>query len=162
MKLSLTEKQLGNFWRKVTKTETCWLWTGGLSYDGYSTMLLGVDRKPVRGHRLAFFLEHGELDDAAILDHKCRVRNCVNPSHLRIATGKQNQENRGVQRNNTSGVRGVSWDKQYKKWRAYVHYDGRVHQLGRYATVEEAAGVARAKRNEVYTHNEADRAGEVA
>ncbi len=61
--------------------------------------------------------------------------------NLRAATHHENMLNRGANKNNTSGYRGVSWHKQAKKWAAQVSI-GRKHiSLGLFASAEEAARV---------------------
>jgi len=40
--------------------------------------------------------------------------------------------------NNTSGYKGVTWNKEAKKWRAQVWLNGKSIHLGTYATAEEA------------------------
>lgn len=60
-------------------------------------------------------------------------------ANLRHASTAQNQFNRKLQINNTSGVKGVSWDGHRKKWRAMIAVDGKDRILGRFRTIEEAA-----------------------
>ena len=52
--------------------------------------------------------------------------------NLRSATNAQNLQNRGKQRNNTSGVKGVTWDKVRRKWKAEIQADGKRKFLGRF------------------------------
>lgn len=61
--------------------------------------------------------------------------------NLRLATHVQNSQNSRMKSRNTSGFKGVSWDKRWRKWAAYIRYDGHNYNLGGYATVEEAARV---------------------
>lgn len=60
-------------------------------------------------------------------------------SNLRPATSQQNSSNRGVQRNNTSGFKGVYWDKQTRKWRARIMINGKSKSLGLHINSEDAA-----------------------
>jgi hypothetical protein len=61
-------------------------------------------------------------------------------SNLRIVTNSQNlRAFRRRQTNNKSGFRGVSWNKQRRKWRAQIKHDGVMIHVGRYNTPEEAA-----------------------
>lgn len=48
---------------------------------------------------------------------------------------------RPVGTNNTSGFKGVHWDKQYKNWKAQISINGKRTNLGRFKTPEEAAKV---------------------
>jgi hypothetical protein len=60
-------------------------------------------------------------------------------SNLRPATTQQNQANRGPQRNNTSGFKGVRWSSQGRTWQAQIKVSGRVRYLGRFADPKTAA-----------------------
>lgn len=60
-------------------------------------------------------------------------------ANLRPATVGQNNQNRAAQANNTSGFKGVSWQRSRGQWRASIRADGRVFHLGEYTTPEEAA-----------------------
>ena len=44
-----------------------------------------------------------------------------------------------LQKNNTSGYKGVSYDKKRNKWRAYIAKNLRVKTIGYYDTAEDAA-----------------------
>jgi len=79
------------------------------------------------------------LDTSHFIDHidGDGLNNCR--SNLRAATNAQNLHNRGKQRNNTSGHKGVSWDKSRSKWWAEISANGVKHRLGRFDTKEEAA-----------------------
>lgn len=153
--LALTESQIDGFWARVDKTETCWNWTRGTT-KGYAH--LRVNNKMVYGHRLAYQLTHGIITREQKVDHMCHNTVCVNPEHLRIVTSKQNSENvRGAQKNSRTGVLGVSWASHVKRWRADVTHNGKQRLLGYFDSIEEASAAATARRNEVFTHNDADR-----
>lgn len=73
------------------------------------------------------------------IDHKDRNKlNCLD-DNLRICTNPQNNQNRGKQNNNTSGHKGVSWNKRYKKWEAKIRVNGKPVHLGYYSIIEDAA-----------------------
>ena len=59
--------------------------------------------------------------------------------NLRPATPSQNQRNKGLQRNSTSGYKGVCLDKSRGLWLAHIKSGGRFSNLGRFQTAEEAA-----------------------
>lgn len=152
----LTPVQLERFWAKVNKTDSCWEWTAAKDPCGYGK--LTIERKTVSAHRLSYALAGNELGDLAI-DHICHRRNCVNPGHLRLVTHKQNSENRsGAFANSRSGVRGVYWSKAANKWAAKVCHQGKPYYLGTFVKLEDAESAAIAKRNELFTHNNLDRA----
>lgn len=59
--------------------------------------------------------------------------------NLRVATRSENMCNRVKTANNTSGFKGVTWNKQCGKWRARVKLKGKSHHLGYFENVTEAA-----------------------
>ena len=59
--------------------------------------------------------------------------------NLRDATPAQNHCNAPRRSRNTSGYKGVSWDKERARWAAEVRMGGRRIRCGRFATAEEAA-----------------------
>ncbi len=58
-------------------------------------------------------------------------------------------EDRKINKNNTSGYKGISYDKKRKKWVAQITFKKKNHHLGRYDTLEEAIA-ARKKAEETY------------
>lgn len=59
--------------------------------------------------------------------------------NLRIASNAENKMNRDKQSNNTSGYKGVSFHKKYKKWRAIIGIQGKSIHLGYFSDAVEAA-----------------------
>lgn len=77
-------------------------------------------------------------DDPSIdVDHKNRDGLDNRRCNLRLATRSENLRNR-ISVKNTSGFKGVSWDKTRGLWLARIKLDGVARNLGRYATPEEA------------------------
>ena len=80
-----------DFWEKVRRTSTCWLWTGKQDKDGYGVLSRrAIKRTIVRAHRYSWKLERGEIPKGISVLHKCDTRNCVRPSHLFLGTQKDN------------------------------------------------------------------------
>lgn len=77
-----------NFEKHIEKTHSCWLWTGSQDGRGYGLFFDGV--KPVRAHRYSYMVYKSEIPQGLVIDHLCRVRNCVNPEHLEAVTQKEN------------------------------------------------------------------------
>lgn len=153
MRSQITLEQ--RFWAKVKKTESCWLWTAAADSHGYG--LIWVDGQMRRAHRLAWELENDSIPVGMFIDHRCANRKCVNPGHLRVVTiSENNQHFTGPQKNTTSGLRGVSWDKHKNGWRAYATLNGRQHSGGLHSTIESADAAARALRAQLYTHDDHD------
>lgn len=148
------------FWSNVQKTDSCWLWTKAKNDHGYGIVRWneGERSRTLGAHRVAYTLAIGPIPPGKLIDHRCHNHSCVNPSHLRLATHKQNGENRaGPRKGTSSGARGVTWDKRAQNWHAFVTHNGRSHSAGSYPTVAEASEAARLKRLELFTHNDADR-----
>lgn len=59
--------------------------------------------------------------------------------NLRSITQHQNTMRKGHSKNNTSGYRGVVFDKRTNKWMSKIKYNYKDIYLGRYNTKEEAA-----------------------
>lgn len=145
------------FWAKVDKSGECWLWTGSTDTKGYGQ--IRHDYKLRGAHRVSYELAHGvTLTPRQKLDHRCNTPLCVKPEHLRDGTQKQNMENLlGPHRDSLTGVRGVSWCKNRKKWRARVGHNYQEHVAGYFDSIAEAEQAVIALRNELFTHNDRDR-----
>ena len=76
------------FWGKVTKTQACWTWVGERGRDGYGRFYLAGRR--VSAHRIAYFLAGHIIPEGLEIDHLCRIRWCVRPSHLEPVTHREN------------------------------------------------------------------------
>lgn len=57
--------------------------------------------------------------------------------------------NRKINKNNTSGIKGVWFDKKSKKWVAELYFQGKKYSLGKYENIEDAT-MARKKAEEKY------------
>jgi hypothetical protein len=70
----------------------CWLFLGTLKRkQGYGVMFRKGNGKECLAHRVFYEAFRGPIPDALSLDHLCRQRSCVNPSHLQPVTLGENQ-----------------------------------------------------------------------
>jgi hypothetical protein len=115
---------------------------GTLRKDGY--WMVGVDRVIYPVHRLIYVMHHGRWP-SLLVDHIDGNPGNNDPTNLREVSAQQNQWNLKLNSRNTSGHRGVSWNKSLRKWEAYLRFDGRRHRLGQYDDVKEAAEAVRMK-----------------
>jgi hypothetical protein len=72
----------------------CWIWQGMKNPGGYGMARTEKDG-PHQGkmrlvHRLLWEMQNGPIPSELELDHRCRRRDCVNPAHLELVTGREN------------------------------------------------------------------------
>jgi hypothetical protein len=127
---------LGN----VRNDETNRILKGGKDSSGYLQVdLCKIGKKSNKLiHRLVAnaFIENP--DNKICVDHiNCdKINNCVN--NLRWATISENQMNSKKPKTNTSGIKGVYWNKQHNKWCAYIQVNGKQLHLGLFDDIEKA------------------------
>lgn len=70
----------------------CWLWLGAINKNGYGIVHVKENGRNVkrRAHRIVYESHIGPIQVGLVLDHLCRIRHCVNPSHLEPVTQKTN------------------------------------------------------------------------
>ena len=88
----------------------------------------GKKKKTIRLHRYIV----GEIPEGKFIDHIDGNPLNNKKSNLRIVSNSENQQNLSPQifRNTLSGIRGVTWNKQHKKWQAQVKIHGKKFNLG--------------------------------
>ncbi len=67
------------FWRKVQKTEACWLWLAGVR-NGIGRFRF--EGKNMTASRVSWILAHGPLATDLVVKTTCANHLCVNPAHL--------------------------------------------------------------------------------
>lgn len=72
----------------MEKTDTCWIWKGRIQSGGYG--IVRFEGRDQYAHRVVFEIESGKIPEGLQIDHLCRNRRCVNPSHLEPVTQKEN------------------------------------------------------------------------
>src|SRR3970040_2061118 len=78
------------FWDKVRKDAKtgCWKWIAASTGNGYGQFTW--ENRQQGAHRVAYSSLVGKIPEGLELDHLCRTRLCVNPSHLEAVTRKVN------------------------------------------------------------------------
>jgi len=109
---------------------------GCVKRDGY--VAIGINKKPYAAHRLAWVYMYGEIPAGKHIDHIDRDRKNNRISNLRLANKSQNAMNMGMMSTNTSGVKGVCFDKNRGKFMAYIGIDNKQFYLGRFSSIDEA------------------------
>lgn len=107
------------------------------------TTYAGTNRASVDGifvrislHRFIAYLSG--MDVSNLIDHENQNGLDCRQANLRPATKSTNAQNRGIDRNNTSGVKGVHYETWTGRWRAELWVNKKHLRLGRYATLAEA------------------------
>lgn len=98
---------------------------------------ISINNKRYYAHMLAWLICHSYWSENNI-DHINGIRDDNRIDNLRIASNAQNQCNRKKPKNNTSGVKGVYWNKQCKKWHARCTVNGINYHIGLFNDIEKA------------------------
>ena len=88
-------------------------------------------------HRLAWLYTYGSFP-VDMLDHINGISDDNRLINLREATVSENNSNSTIPVNNTSGYKGVSWNKKSSKWVAQISHNNKKIGLGYFSTPEEA------------------------
>lgn len=107
-------------------TKNCFLYKG---YPAYN-----VSGQPQLVHRAIMNVGKSDTVDHINLEKKDNRRN-----NLRLASYQQNSINKSPTILNKSGYKGVSFEKQTKKFRADIRHNGKRYNLGRYSSAIDAA-----------------------
>ena len=109
-----------------------WKWHFG--YKGYAARK--PNSKVIYMHRVIIKAPIG-LET----DHINRDKLDNRKFNLRLVSRQTNSFNRGLNKNNTSGFRGVGWHEEKKKWRAYIRISYKYRHLGYFPTKNKASQV---------------------
>ena len=115
----------------------------GVDTNGYLRVCLYKHNKQhyTSIHRLiaeAFLLNP---DNKKCVDHVDNNKHNNNLINLRYATLAQNQHNRLINTNNTSGTKGVYWCKRNNTWKAQININGKRINLGSFVNKEDAVNI---------------------
>ena len=115
--------------------------------DGYyEVRLRGL--KKYRVHKLIWLYCHGILPDYSkgeLIDHIDRDRTNNKIENLRLVDHKGNSKNIGLSKRNTSGIKGVSWNRQCNKWEARISN----RRIAFFSNMEDAVAARLAKEKEL-------------
>jgi hypothetical protein len=140
------DPETGQFTRLVDRGKYRAGSVAGAQIDRY--LRISIGGKWYRAHRLAWFYMTGEWPSETV-DHENRDPLDNRWANLRLASVKQQQQNRGVRRDNTSGHKGVMRHKNGRFY-ARVTIDGKKVGIGGFETPEAANAAFIAKAREVY------------
>ena len=119
----------------------CWY----INRQGY--VVNKTDEELISMHRLVMGLGK---DDEEYVDHIFHNTNDNRKSKLRIVNPSENAMNKGMQSNNTSGVKGVWLDKNTNKWCVEIGYYNQRIRPGGYLTLDQAAEIRKTLEEELF------------
>lgn len=107
-------------------------------------------KKQFPAHRIVWEMFNGQIPDGMEIDHIDRDSGNNRIENLRLASRVQNMQNTVAHKNNTSGVKNVSWSKQDGKWRVQIRHDGKYKWIGYFSILADAAKAAEKARAEFH------------
>lgn len=120
---------------------------GYISSKGYIVVQYKGRKIPV--HRIIWAMYYKAWPISKI-DHKNRNKLDNRIENLRLASSAENGINTSIFKSNTSGYKGVSWQKLKNMWESRIMFNGKTHVLGYYSSKEEAHKVYCMKCIELY------------
>lgn len=116
---------------------------------GYTS--IKISGRVYLAHRLAWLHVYGAWPTQD-LDHVNRAKNDNRLANLREVTHAENMQNRGLGRQNASGLKGASFHKLTGRWRAEIKLNGQRHYLGLFATAGAAHAAYSDAAAAMHTH----------
>lgn len=122
---------------------------GSVDSGGYGQ--IRIQGKSILAHRLAWFYHYKDSPKEHI-DHINGNRLDNRIENLREVSRFENQQNQKKYNTNKSGITGVSWHKQHNKWYASVQKNKKLHFLGLFDNIFDAAAASKSARNRLGFH----------
>ena len=116
--------------------------------QGYKYIHLNGKYKKV--HRLVAEAFIPNPENKLCVDHKNNIRDDNRIDNLRWVTIKENCQNVSISSKNTSGYKGVYWDKSFNRWRANIFENGLKVHIGYFESLDDAVKARQKKANEVF------------
>jgi len=99
---------------------------------------VSISNKIYLEHRVIWIYFNGLIPKNLFIDHINQNKNDNRIENLRLCTRSENQYNRGAYKNNTSGIKGVSYNKALKKYSSQMRINDVKTHLGYFDTIELA------------------------
>lgn len=131
------------YWRVNRKSVKEGDEAGCLNHHGY--IRISTCGRQYQAHILAWLYMTGKWPEKD-LDHKNLLRSDNRWDNLRLSSKQESSCNRGMFKNNKSGIKGVCWRASTKKWRAYIYKDYKCLELGSFELKENAEKAVLAAR----------------
>lgn len=105
---------------------------------GHKYRRIKINERLYLAHRLAWFYIHGNWPINQI-DHINRDRSNNRIANLREATAGENMRNKPAYKNSKTGIKGVNWHKQHRKYIVSIQVNGKPRHVGLFHDINEAA-----------------------
>ena len=125
---------------------------GKLINSGYLIISFTYEQKKIDllAHRIIWTMHFGEIPEGIQIDHKDTIKLNNQIGNLRLASFSNNAHNANTRKDNTSGIKGVSWNKTAKLWEARLCVNSKRVHLGYYKIAEDAEIAIRAARLQIH------------
>jgi hypothetical protein len=116
---------------------------GSINKQGYIAITFSNhgEKYTVKAHHVIWYKYYGKWPDDE-LDHKNTIRHDNRIKNLRKSKGK-NPRNHNIYKNNTSGITGISWDKNKNLWIVRIDKNKKAIFLGGFKSLVKAKMVRR-------------------
>ena len=114
-----------------------WKWYFSHGY-AIRTKYLGIINRKQKAERVYMHRIINDTSNGFDTDHINRNRLDNRPENLRTITHHQNCMNTGLSKNNTSGYKGVIYNKRKRKWQAYIRFNYKSIHLGYFGNIQGA------------------------
>jgi len=122
--------------------------SGTITPQGY--LQIGIDWKLYLAHRLAWHISTGVDPGEFEIDHINGITTDNRISNLRLTSKVQNAQNVKIPKTNSTGVKGVYFDKSRNKFCAEIICNKIKYRLGRFDTLEEASEARKMAANALH------------
>jgi hypothetical protein len=109
-------------------------------FNWYFCKGYALRERKLAGKRYRIYMHRALVDapSGMMVDHINHDTLDNRRSNLRLATVNENGRNMRLPSHNSSGFKGVCWDKPRGKWKAYIHVNDKIVNLGRYEVMGDA------------------------
>ena len=123
--------------------------SGSITKKGY--VRIKIYGRIYQAHRLVWMYSFGVWPKDQI-DHINQIKFDNRICNLRESNSSLNQQNKGLQINNSSGFKGVYWTKSASKWRAIITFNSLDIHLGYFTNLNDAIAARKQAEEQYHTH----------
>ena len=137
------DQYTGLFTRKIRTSQNTRVGDIAGWKDNYGYVNICLNGIRYKSHRLAFLYVNGKFPTHEV-DHINHVPGDDRFCNLRQVTHAENQKNISLQKNNKSGITGVSWSKEYSTWQVRIKHNGKMLYARSHKSFHKAVAIRKA------------------